>query len=112
MISYISCIFSFEILGKDIEFGKPALYIETSADDLVLVSFSKYMNFCLGNLNEVWKSLSNSLQISASLCKTETVCVKICKSLKVCISVCESAHVCKSLCKPVYPVLTNTSYYR
>ena len=30
--------FSFEVLGKDIEFGKPALYIETSSEDLVLVS--------------------------------------------------------------------------
>ena len=26
------------MLGKDIEFGKPALYIETSSEDLVLVS--------------------------------------------------------------------------
>ena len=25
-------------MGKDIEFGKPALYIETSSEDLVLVS--------------------------------------------------------------------------
>ena len=30
--------YSFEVLGKDIEFGKPALYIETSSEDLVLVS--------------------------------------------------------------------------
>ena len=29
---------SFDILGKEIEFGRPALYIETASDDLVLVS--------------------------------------------------------------------------
>ena len=32
--------FSFDILGKEIEFGKPSLYTTTSSEDLIIVSFT------------------------------------------------------------------------
>ena len=34
----VLCNFSFDILGKEIEFGKPALYTVTSSEDLIIVS--------------------------------------------------------------------------
>ena len=72
---------SFEILGKEIEFGRPALYTETSSEDLILATCCEHFT-CI----DLTKDEEESEEDEDSLEETTKKFSKVSKAAKVALA--------------------------